>query len=99
MALVTYADVTDRIGGGAGDALEEARKRTRELPYGEIIGAVFPIQVGHDDEDKAWYQVVSQRPLTLSWLPFTSYQVAPEALSEMTRRSIYRLIEADIAAG
>lgn len=96
MALVTYADTTDAIGADAVAALQAARERTRKLPYGEITGAVFPIAVGPDTEDKAWYQVISQRPLRLSWLPFTSYQVAPEALSEMTRRSIYRLIEADI---
>lgn len=93
MALVTYADVRPADTDGA---LQAARKRTRELPYGEITGAVFPIAVGPEPHEKAWYQVISQRPLRLSWLPFTGYQVAPEALAEMTRRSIYRLIEADI---
>lgn len=96
MALVAYADVTERIGDHTSDALESARERTRNLPYGEIIGAVFPIKVGPGEDDKAWYQVVSLRPLRLSWLPFTSYQVDPDALGEVTRQTIYRLIESDI---
>ena len=96
MALVGYADVTERVGGSDGDSLEAARERTRNLPYGEIMGAVFPIKVGLDDGDKAWYQVVSLRPLRLSWLPFTSFQVDPAALAEVTRSTIYRLIESDI---
>lgn len=97
MALVSYADVTERIGGDSDrDALETARERTRQLPYGEIIGAVFPISVGHGEDDKAWYQVVSLRPLRLSWLPFTAFQVDPDALAEVTRSTIYRLIESDI---
>lgn len=96
MALVAYADVTERIGDGGDDALQEARERTRQLPYGEITGAVFPIKVGIGEDEKAWYQVVSLRPLRLSWLPFTSYQVDPDVLAEVTRSTIYRLIVSDI---
>jgi hypothetical protein len=76
--------------------LEEARARTRALPYGEIVGAVFPIQVGPEPEDKAWYQVKSLRPLRVEWLPYSPFQVASEALANLSKTSIYRLIEQDI---
>lgn len=86
MAVITIGDIdTD---------LEAARAFTRSLAYGEIVGAVFPIRVGEDA--KAWYKVISLRPLRVQWMPFTSYQVEPEALSGLSKTSIYRLIEADI---
>lgn len=75
-------------------SLEEAREQTRKLPYGEIVGAIFPINVG--GERKAWYKVVSLRPLKVAWMPFTRYQVEPEALANLSKTSIYRLIETDI---
>ena len=77
-------------------SLEEARARTRALAYGEIVSAVFPIAVG---PGKAWYQVVSLRPLRVEWMPYSEFKVAPEALSNLSKTSIYRLIECDISPG
>jgi hypothetical protein len=76
--------------------LEEARARTRALAYREIVSAVVPIPVGPGPEDKAWYQVVSLRPLRVEWLPYSEFKVAPEALANLSKTSIYRLIEYDI---
>jgi hypothetical protein len=78
--------------------LDEARARTRMLAYGEIVGAVFPIQVGPGKGDKAWYQVMSLRPLRVEWLPYTGFKVAPEALADLSKTSIYRLIERDVSS-
>lgn len=93
MAVITAS------GTDAESDLAEARTRTRQLAYGEIVGAVFPIRVGPGGDEKAWYQVMSLRPLRVKWLPFSPYQVEPEALSNLSKNSIYRLIEADIAPG
>jgi len=76
--------------------LEAARSRTRRLAFGEIVGAVFPIRVGPGEDELAWYRVNSLRPLTVEWLPYTPYRVSPEALADLSKTSIYRLIEADI---
>ena len=89
MAVITEASKP-------GTQLDEARKRTRELAFGEIVGAVFPIQVGPDGNQKAWYRVNGLRPLTLEWLPYTEYRVDPDALTDLSKTSIYRLIENDI---
>lgn len=78
--------------------LEDARARTRGLAYGEIVSAVFPIKVGPRRDDKAWYQVMSLRPLRVEWLPYSDYQVSPEALSNLSKTSIYRLLESDITS-
>ena len=77
--------------------LDEARSRTRSLAYGEIVGAVFPIRVGPGKEDKAWYQVMSLRPLRVEWLPYSGFKVSPEALADLSKTSIYRLIERDVS--
>lgn len=89
--VITDPEIDSEVG------LEEARARTRALAYGEIVGAVFPISVGTEPEDKAWYQVISLRPLSVQWLPYSDYRVSPEALSNLSKTSIYRLIEYDIS--
>jgi hypothetical protein len=97
MAVVTYPEIADLSDGpdpGIQEALEVARERTRNLPYGEIVGAVFPIHLG--GEAKAWYRVVSLRPLRLAWLPYTQFRVDPDALNGLSKTDIYRLIETDI---
>jgi hypothetical protein len=78
------------------DNLEEARADTRKLAYGQIVGAVFPIKVGEDEKQKAWYRVTSLRPLRVEWMPYTPYRIEPLALADLSKTSIYRLIEADI---
>jgi hypothetical protein len=78
------------------NALDEARRHTRELAFGEIIGAVFPISVGTKPDQKAWYRVNGLRPLTLEWLPYTQYRIDPAALADLSKQAIYRLIETDI---
>lgn len=88
MAVITTGE-TDKD-------LQEAREHTRQLAYGELITAVFPIRVGPGPDEKAWYKVVSLRPLRVQWMPFSPYQVEPEALANLSKSSIYRLIEADI---
>ena len=88
MAVITIGE-TDK-------ELEEARSYTRQLAYGELVGATFPIKVGEGEDEKAWYKVISLRPLRVQWQPFTPYQVDAEALSNLSKSSIYRLIEADI---
>ena len=79
-------------------SLDEARERTRSLAYGEIVGAVFPISVGRSDAEKAWYQVMSLRPLRVEWLPYSPFQISPEALTGLSKTSIYQLIERDVSA-
>ena len=93
MTVVTAKDSRELISV----SLDEARARTRALAYGEIVGAVFPIDVSLDPEEKAWYQVISLRPLRVEWMPYTPYQVSPEALANLSKTSIYRLIERDIS--
>jgi hypothetical protein len=36
------------------------------------------------------------RPLRVQWMPFTPYRVEDEALANLSKTSIHRLIEADI---
>lgn len=76
--------------------LETARRQTRKLAYGDIVGAVFPITVGHRPAEKAWYRVASLRPLLVEWMPYTDYEVDRSVLESLDKAAIYRLIEADI---
>jgi hypothetical protein len=86
------------VASSPGADLEAARTHTRQLAFGEIIGAVFPIRVGPGEDEKAWYRVIGLRPLRMEWLPYTPYQVSAEVLADLSKTSIYRLIEADIAS-
>lgn len=94
MAVITVGE--DTAHSEFGTDLAKARAATRQLAYGQIVGAVFPIRVGPGEDEKAWYKVISLRPLRVQWMPYSPYQVEPSALADLSKTSIYRLIEADI---
>jgi hypothetical protein len=74
-------------------ALKELLRTSKNLPEGEVVGAVLRFQIA---DGWAYYIVTSERPLTLQHIPFgDGYAIAEAHVRGLNRQDVLLALEQD----
>lgn len=74
-------------------ALDELLETSKNLPDGELVGAVISFQKG---DGYAYYKVTSTKPLKLAWIPFLDrWTISTAELRGLRLSDVRALVEGE----